>query len=233
VTIYDADEVGGRQFLALEHVDGGDLARLVQDAGPLPAALACDYTWQAALGLQHAHEREVIHRDIKPSNLLLTADRVLVKILDMGVALFRHHPDGGGAPAPGGKVMGTPDYMAPEQAVDAHQVDIRADIYSLGCTLYFLLAGQPPFPGGTVQEKLHCHQKAEPPPLESRRPDLAPELVGVVRRMTAKRPTDRYPTPAAAATALQPFCPEKEVAAALRTIRPKAARSGQTRPQGH
>src|SRR5262249_13241966 len=108
VTIYDADEAGGRHYLAMEYVDGSDLVCLVRDHGPLPAALACDYIWQAALGLQHADEREVVHRDIKPSNLLLTADRVMVKILDMGLALFRQTSTGACGSVPNGVVMGTP-----------------------------------------------------------------------------------------------------------------------------
>jgi serine/threonine-protein kinase len=219
VTIYDADEAGGRHYLAMEYVDGDDLVGLVRDNGPLPAALACDYIWQAALGLQHASEREVVHRDIKPSNLLLTADRVMVKILDMGLALFRQSSAGTCGSVPNGVVMGTPDYMAPEQAVASHQVDIRADIYSLGCTLYFLLTGQPPFPGGSAKEKLVRHHQAEPAPLECRRPNLPLGLGSVVRRMTAKRPDDRYATPEEAAADLRPFCSDKELAAALRTVR--------------
>jgi serine/threonine-protein kinase len=207
VTIYDADEVNGRHFLAMEYVDGPDLGSLVQGRGPLPAALACDYAWQAALGLQHAAERDVVHRDIKPSNLLLTADGVLVKILDMGLALLRRHPCGA-APGTEATVRGTPDYMAPEQAVAADDVDTRADIYSLGCTLYFLLTGQPPFPEGSVTEKLLRHCRAEPPALAALRPDLPPELIEVVRRMTAKRPEERYPNPADVASALQPLVNE-------------------------
>jgi serine/threonine-protein kinase len=217
VIIYDAGEADGRHYLAVEYVDGKDLYGLVRDVGPLPVPLACDYAWQTALGLQHAFEREVVHRDITPSNLRLTADCGLVKILDMGVALL---PE---APAPDGPgrcgVVGTPDYMAPEQAVAGEDVDTRADIYGLGCTLYFLLTGQPPFPGGSVEQKLLCHHQAPQPGVDSRREDVPSGLVAVIRRMMARKPGERYQTPAEAAEALRPYCPEEEVLAALRTLR--------------
>jgi serine/threonine-protein kinase len=220
VTIYDADEVAGRHYLAMEYVPGKDLGRLVSDCGPLPPALACDYAWQAALGLQHAFERDIVHRDIKPSNLLLSADWILVKILDMGLALWQQ-PSAAGVEksASPGRVIGTPDYMAPEQGVDSGDVDIRADIYSLGCTLYYLLTGRPPFPDGSMQDKLLRHRQAEPAPVERCRPDLPDGLKAVVCRMLAKQPCDRYQTPAEVAVALHPFCKEEEVMAAVRQIK--------------
>ncbi|MBY0229400.1 MAG: protein kinase, partial [Gemmataceae bacterium] len=176
-------------------------SRLVRETGPLPAGPACAHVAQAALGLQHAHERGLVHRDIKPANLLLAADGT-VKILDMGLARML---EAGGDLTAEGAVMGTPDFIAPEQAEESHGVDIRADIYSLGCTLYFLLAGRVPFPGGTLMQKMRKHATATPDALEGLRPDVPAALCAVVRKMMAKRPEDRYQAPAQAAAALAPF----------------------------
>jgi WD40 repeat protein/tRNA A-37 threonylcarbamoyl transferase component Bud32 len=204
VLAYDADEVGGTHVFAMEYVEGQDLARLVKDKGPLPVALACDCARQAARGLQHAFEKGMVHRDIKPHNLLLTPQGI-VKILDMGLA--RLTPVGDDSESTTtvtqeGAVMGTPDYMAPEQAEESHGVDIRADLYSLGCTLYHLLAGRPPFVGGTLLQKLRKHQSDRPVPLEQLRPEVPPAVAAVASRLMAKRPEDRYQTPAEAAAAL-------------------------------
>jgi serine/threonine-protein kinase len=204
----------------MEYVEGTDLGKVVRLAGMLPPAEACDYARQAALGLQHAHERSLIHRDIKPVNLILTtppADSIaagtpppppLIKILDWGLACLRPPSDRRAGP-PGGTptraIIGTADYLSPEQARNADLADIRSDIYSLGCTLYFLLTGQPPFPGGTLMQKLIQHQQAEPAPVESLNPEVSPALGALVRRMLAKKPEDRFQTPAALALALSPF----------------------------
>ena len=145
VHAYDADEIDGTHLLVMEYVEGAtDLARLVKQNGPLPVAQACEYIRQAALGLQHAYERGLVHRDIKPHNLLLTADGQTVKVLDMGLARLDPLPgdDRSATMTQEGAVMGTPDYIAPEQALDSHTVDIRADLYSLGCTFYYLLTGK-------------------------------------------------------------------------------------------
>jgi serine/threonine-protein kinase len=196
--IYEPSRDGETLFLVMEHAAGKDLARLVREHGPLPVGRACDYARQAALGLQHAHERGLIHRDVKPSNLLLTSPDNVVKVLDLGLAL----PVG----APGAPVrVGTPDYMAPEQASEPASVDARSDVYGLGCALYVLLAGRPPFPDGTAEQKLLCHQQQGPPLVEQLRPEVSPELSAVVRRMMAKLPADRYPSLAAVAEALAPF----------------------------
>jgi serine/threonine-protein kinase len=226
VTIYDANQDGNRHFIAMEYVGGFDLARLVKEAGPLSVALACDYVWQAAVGLQHAFERDMVHRDIKPSNLHLTPDFILVKILDLGLAQWQDT-----SPFTGEKrkerppvVMGTPDYIAPEQTVDAYTVDIRADIYGLGCTLYYLVAGQTPFPEGSLTQKLLWHRQTEPPPVESRRPGLPAALCPIVRQMMAKRPEDRYQTPHEVAEALQPFCEEEDIRTAIQSLRQTKAR---------
>jgi len=204
VTVYDAGEVHGVHFLAMEYAAGTDLARLVKQGGPLPIAQACDYIRQAALGLQHVHERQLIHRDVKPSNLLLTTDGT-VKLLDLGLA--RLGTLGTDATSPSltdtGTVLGTADFISPEQARDARDVDIRADIYSLGCTLYYLLTGQIPFPGETLTAKLLAHQLEESPPVESLRPDVPPALAALVRRLMAKQPAERLQTPAEVASALQ------------------------------
>jgi WD40 repeat protein/tRNA A-37 threonylcarbamoyl transferase component Bud32 len=206
VRAYDADEVRGTHFFAMECVEGEDLARIVKRHGPLPAAQACEYVRQAALGLQHAHERGLVHRDVKPHNLLLTKGGV-VKVLDLGLARLGEGPDGDAATSmtETGCVMGTADYMAPEQARDSHTADIRSDLYSLGCTLYYLLAGRVPFPGGTVTEKMLRHNMDEPTPLEQLQPDVPAAVAAVVRKLMAKRPEDRYQTPAELAEALAPL----------------------------
>jgi serine/threonine protein kinase len=207
VRALDADEVAGTHFFVMEYVAGTDLARLVKEQGPLPVARACDYVRQAALGLQHAHEKGLVHRDVKPGNLFLAADGT-VKVLDLGLASLVRAQDVGSAASdatPAGALLGTPDYLAPEQARDARSADGRADLYGLGCTLYHLLTGRPPFPAGTLAEKLLGHQLHEPKPVAALRPEVAPGVAAVVGRLMAKRPEDRYPTAAAAAAALAPF----------------------------
>jgi serine/threonine protein kinase len=153
VMALDAAQVGDGHFLVMEYVPGVDLARLLGQRGKLPAGEACDYAYQAALGLQHAHENGMVHRDIKPANLLRADRGHVVKILDMGLARLAGEQMLVGAGAGAGNdqltgtglAMGTLDYIAPEQIDDAHSVDIRADIYSLGCTLFHLLAGRAPY----------------------------------------------------------------------------------------
>ncbi len=163
VTVHDADQAGTTHFLVMELVEGIPLDRQVEEHGPLPIHQACIDARQAAMGLQHAFEKGLVHRDIKPRNLMLTPDG-WVKILDFGLARFVSESRSVEGLTQQGDVMGTPDYLAPEQAENAHAADIRADIYSLGCTLYFLLGGQPPFPGGSVVEKLNAHLSAAPRP---------------------------------------------------------------------
>ncbi len=215
VTAYDANQSGGRHYLVMEYVDGPNLFDLVKEHGPLPPGQACEFARQAAVGLQYAYERGLIHRDIKPGNLLVQrgSDRGwVVKILDFGLARL-HQPEtpalaeaGDSSSSSDNQVMGTPDFLAPEQAKNPKATDIRSDIYSLGCTLYFLLAGQVPFPGGTVLEKIIRHSKDLPQPLHEIRPDVSPELSAVVARMMAKFPDQRFQTPAEVAAALTPFC---------------------------
>jgi serine/threonine-protein kinase len=214
VHAFDAGMVTGTYYLAMEYCEGIDLDRLVQQVGPLPVPQACDYLRQAALGLQHAHEHGLVHRDIKPGNLLVTpppgktsGEPGTVKVLDLGLARLQGKGTGPGQTIltltfDGTMTMGTVDYMAPEQALDLHHADIRADIYSLGCTFYYLLTGKPPFGGGPLAVKLMRHQQAEPPDLKIWRPDVPPGLIPIVRRMLAKKPADRYQTPGALAKAV-------------------------------
>jgi serine/threonine protein kinase len=212
VLVYDAGETAsGVRFLAMEYVEGTDLGMLVKQHGPLPVLPVCDYIRQAALGLQHLHEHGLVHRDIKPSNLLLQQPgpgdpptRRTIKIVDLGLVRLQTGADGE-QPATmtaSGSVMGTPDYLAPEQALDAHSVDIRADLYSLGCTMYYLLTGQAPFPGTVVTEKLVAHQMYVPAPVTLHRPETPQAIVDVVDKLMAKKPEDRYQTPALLAAAL-------------------------------
>ena len=202
----EAGPLGGTLALIMEYVEGTDLDRLVKERGPLPVAEACDFLRQAALGLQHIHEHGLIHRDIKPSNLLVTTDNrglahgPLVKILDLGLARLQdgHHGkkmtrladgkslttltlDGGAA------TLGSIDYLSPEQALDFHRVDIRGDIYSLGCTFFFMLTGKPPFGSGSLAIKLMRHQQAEPPDLQQHRP----EALTARLRMSASSSTSK------------------------------------------
>lgn len=195
VTAYDAGEQHGIHYLVMEYVDGQDLASLVKEHGPMPLEEALECVLQAARGLAYAHSQGVIHRDIKPSNLLVDRSGV-VKILDMGLARLMFDParDGvtGDQLTATGQVMGTCDYMAPEQAVSTHRVDGRADIYSLGCTLYRLLTGEPPYPRQTLMEVLVAHREAPIPSLSKARPDVPVEVDMVFQRMMAKHPEDRY-----------------------------------------
>ncbi|MBY0523264.1 MAG: serine/threonine protein kinase [Gemmataceae bacterium] len=214
VTLYDADHVSETYFLAMEYVEGTDLAALVKQRGRLPIAEACEYIRQAAIGLHHAHERGLIHRDIKPSNLLIVSGSTpgepsLVKVLDMGLARLTSTgaaEEGGKEVTQMGAVVGTADFMAPEQAKNASTTDRRADIYSLGCTLYYLLAGQTPFAGANCVEKLLHHQLDEVPAIEKQRPQVPRELRAILRKLLAKKPEDRFQTAAQVASALQPLC---------------------------
>ena len=165
-------------FLVMEYVDGSDLAGLVKQQGPLSFGHAFDFLLQAARGLEHAHSEGVVHRDIKPSNLLLDK-KGTIKILDMGLARMSD-PLADPSAAQGadlthsGSIMGTIDYMAPEQAMDSRQADARSDIYSLGCTLHYLLTGSPPYRGDTILKRLTAHQQAAIPLLSATRPDTPP-----------------------------------------------------------
>jgi hypothetical protein len=204
VHAYDADEADGLHFLVMECVDGVSLDQVVRQRGPLPPEEACAYVRQAALGLQHAHERGMVHRDIKPANLLLTspgrADGEAhaagqVKVVDFGLAHLASGAGGPATPVSSAPLLGTLDYVAPEQARDPAGVDTRADVYSLGCTLYHLLTGRPPFSGGTPLQTLLSHQERAPRPVTELRPDVPEALAAILERMLAKVPHQRHATP--------------------------------------
>ena len=174
----------------MEYVEGRDLQKIVHDDGPLDYVRAADYIRQAAEGLAHAHQAGLIHRDVKPANLLVDPAGV-VKVLDLGFARFDDESNASLTVIHDENVLGTADYLAPEQAVDSHGVDGRADIYSLGCSLYFLLTGHPPFPDGTLGQRLMKHQKEPPPDIREDRPDAPPDLIAICLKMMAKRPQQR------------------------------------------
>jgi serine/threonine protein kinase len=207
VAAYSAPPLEGLVAFAMEYVEGTDLQQFVQSKGPLPVAKACFYVYQAALGLQHAADRQMVHRDIKPANLMLARDgkRQVVKILDFGLAKATlEHPIDQGLTSDG-QVLGTPQFMAPEQIRNAAAADIRADIYSLGCTLYYLLTGSPPFHDKrSVYDIFQAHQNERPRPLDEARADVPGELAAIVARMTAKDPAHRYQQPAEVAQAVGP-----------------------------
>jgi formylglycine-generating enzyme required for sulfatase activity len=205
VRALDAETAGDLHFLVLEYVEGHSLERVVRQKGPLSVLSACRCARQVALALQHAHEKGMIHRDIKPQNLMVTRQGV-VKVLDFGLARLAREQGELGALTQSGAFMGTPDYVAPEQALDAHRADIRADIYSLGCTLYYLLAGRPPFVESTAMKVVFAHVDQEASPLHEVRPEVPAELSAVVGRMMAKDPAARYQTPREVAETLAPFC---------------------------
>jgi hypothetical protein len=232
VTVYDADEVDGRHFLAMELVAGGDLAQFVRTGGPLLPGVACDVVRQACLGLHHAHEKGLVHRDVKPHNLMLAPDGT-VKVLDLGLALLRYGEETHehtGELTSSGAFMGTPDFVAPEQIANPHAVDARADLYSLGCTLYFLLTGKAPFPGGSAIDKLDGHRHREPAPVEQQCPRLPLGVAAAVRKLMAKRPEDRYASAAEAAAALEPFCCVDGADAASVSQRIQTLLTAQSRP---
>jgi serine/threonine protein kinase len=191
VRAYDIDNEDKIHYIVMEYVDGQDLHQLVAGQGPLDYDMAADYIAQAANGLQHAHEMGLVHRDIKPANCLVDRHSV-VKILDLGLAKLTEDDQASLTMANEENVLGTADYLAPEQALNSHQADARADIYSLGCTLYFLLTGSPPFPEGSISERLLKHQTARPESIFKVRPDAPPSLVEICEVMMAKKPDDRF-----------------------------------------
>ncbi|MFI5068154.1 MAG: serine/threonine-protein kinase, partial [Streptosporangiales bacterium] len=231
VLAYDAAEADGRCFLVMEYVEGRDAAALLDEYGLPPVPIACAIIRQAALGLQHAHEAGMVHRDIKPGNLVIAVRSAptppgtpgpgpphgwpvdpTTKVLDFGLARFQAGEATASGHVPGstpltreGHVVGTPEFMAPEQACNSPKCDIRADIYSLGCTFYCLLTGRPPFVGPSLLEIMVQHLQSAFPPVTQLRPDVPPGVVAVLERMLAKRPEDRYQQPAEVAAALLPW----------------------------
>jgi serine/threonine protein kinase len=239
-TAYTALPAGPSLVFAMQYVDGEDLASMVKSKGPLTVELATHYVYQAALGLQHAHEKGMVHRDIKPQNIMVMFHHVerglrpVVKLLDFGLAKAVSEEASGLDLTGANMMLGTPQYIAPEQARDAQKADIRADIYGLGCTLYFLLTGRPPFQSSSLTGLLLAHQQDTAKPVNVVRPAIPAELASLVGKMMAKLPSDRHQTPGEVAKALAPFfrqgskrapSPQPDVGLETTRERPQLART--------
>ena len=224
VRAIDADRVGDRYFLVMEYVEGRDLKSLIKQHNQVPIEFGCECIRQAALGLQHAHEHGVVHRDIKPSNLLISkhpeTKKPVIRVLDLGLARIEQDgsvnsrkgglknlsdSDNEGSITRTGQIMGSPDYMAPEQATNSRNADIRSDIYGLGVTLFHLISGQLPYSGDNVMEKLVRRINQDAPPISQFRPDVPPVLVHIISRMLHRDPAQRFQTPGEVAAVLEAF----------------------------
>lgn len=201
IRVYDDGIEYGLRFLVMEYIDGKPVARLLQELGRLPVEAAADLARQVLLGLEHLHEQELLHRDVNPANILVNRSGV-AKLTDLGLAVDL---DDSEVLTRDGATVGTFEYISPEQARDGRAIDIRSDIYSLGCTLYQMLAGRTPFPGLSAQEKILAHQFAVAEPITGLVPGCPPGLAVVVHRMLQKSPDDRYARPIDAARALAPY----------------------------
>jgi serine/threonine protein kinase len=199
VRAYEANQVGNLYFLALEYVDGATLYDVAR-WGPLDPVRVAHYVSHAAAALQYVHDRGLVHRNVKPQKLLLDRGG-RVKLCGFGLALVRQN-----ARQLSESVCGTPNFIAPEQALDSGGVDGRADIYSLGCTAYHLLTGRPPFPDGSSAQKMIWHQTREPEAVRALRPEVPEEMARVVARMMGKNPEERYQSAAEVAASLAPWC---------------------------
>jgi serine/threonine protein kinase len=249
VTVYHTDLEGPRPFLAMEYVPGIDLFRLVQQTGPLAIAAACEYVRQAAQGLQHAFEQGLVHRDIKPANLMISPSPLAtppsgpsrpprIKILDMGLARVTTPGETVGGLTQAGEFLGTPDFISPEQAEDPRQADVRSDLYSLGCTLFFLLCGEVPFPSANLVQKIRAQLTQPPPSVAQRRKDVPAALDALVKRLMARDPADRFQTPADLIESLdafgrQPTAPAAPTAAPEGAAVPASAVGGTRQVQAH
>ena len=203
IRIYDVSQQDDTHYMVMEYVEGSDLYDIVTDTGPVDFDLAKDCIIQAAKGLAHVHDQNLVHRDIKPANLFRTQSGI-VKVLDLGLALLKSDDDEHGLSKQFNEsMMGTADYLAPEQAINSHDIDHRADIYSLGCTLYFLLTGQPPFNEGSLAQRIANHQTTMPAPITDLRADCPRLLQDVCMRMMAKDPEHRYASCRELITALE------------------------------
>lgn len=216
VLAFDAGVADHAQYFAMEYVEGEDLQRFIAERGPLPVSVACNYVAQTARGLQHASQRGLVHRDIKPSNLFATweededqihrpPERATIKILDFGLALLYEAGDGVAGAAGltrDGRVVGTADYMAPEQWTNAHKVDVRADLYALGGVFYFLLTGRVPYPEGEPMEKMLKHHMEQPAPVTQFRSDIDLEVQTILKKLMAKKADQRFQQPADVVAAL-------------------------------
>ncbi len=204
VRAYDIDQEDNLHFLVMEYVDGVSMQDVIKKFGPMNVTRACHYMYWSAIGLDHAHKAGLIHRDIKPGNILIDRQGT-VKILDMGLARFFNDDEDLLTKKYDESVLGTADYLAPEQAIDSHSVDGRADIYSLGATFYYLLSGFQPFVDGTVAQKLIWHQTRTPKSIRSIRPEVPEGVSAIIEKMMAKDPADRFQNPAELAEALVPW----------------------------
>src|SRR5262249_21628990 len=204
VRVYDFGESNGRYYLVMEYIEGKTIGTLISEQGPMPPATAARLVRQGALGVGHAHRKGLIHPDVNPYNILVTHDGT-AKLADLGLAIDLTESD---RVTREGATVGTFDYVAPEQARHSHAADIRSDIYSLGCTLYHMLAGQVPFPSPSLPEKLFAHQALEPTPLSELVPGLPEGLIEIVSRMMRKSPDERYAAPMQVAIAMEPYADE-------------------------
>lgn len=202
IRVYDEGEYGGMPYLVMEYIEGRTVAQLIAEQGPLDPRAAADLARQVALGLDHLHQKGLLHRDVNPANILVDRDGT-AKLTDLGLAIDLN--DAEDVVTRDGATVGTFDYISPEQARNPRQIDTRSDIYSLGCSLYQMIAGRVPFPAQSLPEKLFAHQSAQAEPLTSLAPGTPEGLDAVVRKMMAKSPADRYARPADAARALEPF----------------------------
>jgi eukaryotic-like serine/threonine-protein kinase len=201
VRAYDIDQEGKLHFLAMEYVEGATLQQIVQANGPLSPRRAAHFLRQVALGLHHVYEHGVVHRDVKPANLVVDQTGI-VKLLDLGLARFFTDEVDDLSKKHDEVVLGTADFVAPEQSMNSHHVDVRADIYSLGATFYYCLTGSPPFPGGTMAAKMVALNTRPPRPIGEFRSDVPPELVAIIDKMMAKERDERFETPADVALAV-------------------------------
>lgn len=202
VRAYDIDNVGDVHYIVMEYVDGPDLQQLVKDKGPLDCQQAARYIAQSADGLEHSHQIGLIHRDVKPGNVLIDPNEQ-AKVLDLGLALFSDDDQASLTLAFNENVLGTADYLAPEQALNSHEIDGRADIYGLGCTLYFTLVGHPPFDDGSLAQRIARHQSIMPSPIRDERPDCPELLEEICFQMMQKKEDERFQSMAEVAEILQ------------------------------
>ena len=225
VRAYDIDNEGINHYLVMEYVRGRDLSQIVKERGTnfLDYETIAEYVVQSADGLQHAHEKGLIHRDVKPANLLVDEHGV-IKILDLGLALFFKSERESLTIAHNENVLGTADYLAPEQAISSHDVDHRVDIYGLGCTMYFALTGHPPFTDGSLAQRIAKHQTQLPPDLRIDRPDCPEELLEVCNRMMRKKPLQRFQSAREVADVLRQWLAQRRAASAA-AARAAAARA--------
>lgn len=236
VRAFQVGQAGSVHFIVMEHLDGETLDEVLARRKRLPLVEAVRVAFQALAGLQHLHERRMVHRDLKPANLMVTpppgahsqrTDTTLestVKILDIGIGRELFADDSTDTTdkmlTTEGTILGTPDYLAPEQARDARSADVRADVYSMGCVLFHLITGRTPFPEKNVLALTVKHATEKLPTLADLVPDVPPMLQTVLDKMTAKKPEERYPTPGDAAEALRPFLPDDATAPSVATVLP-------------